>query len=246
MTGPIRPANSVYSILLVDDDPDLRETVSYLLTDAGYRVFGVANGDGMRRRLKEGDIDLIILDLNLEDENGLELAIEVRRTSKIPIIILTARRAETDRVVGLELGADDYVTKPYSSAELLARVRSVLRRACGPLRPSQGSEPKRNVAWFDGWELDLTARRLTSHDGQDAALTSGEMELLTVFVKHPDEVLSRPRLMELLGSKHNYDRSVDVQVLRLRKKIEDDPQAPRFIKMIRSAGYVFASRVEWR
>jgi len=245
MAGQIRPGVPCFSILIVDDDPDLRDTLSFLLAEAGYRPFDVVDGDAMRRRLGEGGIDLVILDLNLGKENGLELAMEIRRTSQIPIIILTAKSAETDRVVGLELGADDYITKPYSSAELLARVKSVLRRTCGPEKPSQRQEPKRDIARFAGWKLDLTARKLTSPDGREVFLTSGEMELLAVFVRHPDEVLSRENLLELLGRERSFDRSMNVQVMRLRKKIEENQQSPRFIKTVRSAGYVFAHRVEW-
>lgn len=232
-------------ILVVDDEADLRDTVCYLLTDAGYRATGAADGEAMRRCLIEHDVALIILDIGLGDESGLELALEVRKMSDVPIIMLTAKRAETDRVVGLELGADDYVTKPYSSAELVARVNSVLRRTRKSSNPSKKVAPKREIARFDGWELDLTARTLRSPDGRDVPLTAGEFDLLDAFVTHPDHVLSRAELLQKAARDGTVDRSIDVQILRLRRKIEYDPNAPRYIKAIRSVGYVFAMRVEW-
>ena len=233
-------------ILAVDDDPAMRELIAGYLSSRGFRVSAVADGRDMARVIDENIVDLIVLDLQLAGEDGLQLVSELRTRSNLPIIILTGhRRDEVDRIVGLELGADDYLTKPFSLRELLARVRAVLRRAevnrTAPPVDSKGTRYR-----FAGWELNLRLRRLTSPTGASVGLTSGEFSLLTAFVRSPQQVLSREQLLAATRVHDDdvYDRSVDVQILRLRRKLEADPSAPELIKAERGAGYIFAAPVE--
>jgi two-component system, OmpR family, response regulator len=233
-------------ILAVDDDPTMRELIADYLGNHGFRVSAVADGREMARIVAEDAVDLVVLDLKLADEDGLQLVGQLRTGSSLPIIIVTGhRRDEVDRIVGLELGADDYLTKPFNLRELLARVRAVLRRAqAGEAAPTKAA--KRTKYRFAEWELNLRNRRLTSPTGAFVPLTKGEFSLLVAFLRSPQQVLSREQLLEAsrLHGDDVYDRSVDVQILRLRRKLEADPSAPELIKTERGIGYIFAPPVE--
>lgn len=231
------------TVLLVDDDLEVLDTVSFLLVEAGYNVITATNGQAMHAAIERDTPDLLLLDLTLGKENGLELAMQLRKTSIIPIIMLTGKGSEADRVVGLELGADDYITKPYSSAELLARVNSVLRRSTLTVKSS--TEENRIIGKFQGWECNLTNRRLFNPDGDEVLLSSGEFLLLCIFLKNPNKALTREKLLDLTNREETFDRSVDVQIMRLRRKLETDPSNPHLIQAIRSVGYTFAVNVEW-
>jgi two-component system OmpR family response regulator len=233
-------------ILAVDDDPAMRELIADYLGNHGFRISTVADGRAMARIIDESIVDLVILDLKLAEEDGLELVRELRARSDLPIIVITGhRRDEVDRIVGLELGADDYLTKPFNLRELLARVRAVLRRAeadhAAPPADSKSAKYR-----FAGWELNLRMRRLTSPTGNPVELTVGEFSLLTAFLRAPQQVLSRDQLLAAshVHDDEVYDRSVDVQILRLRRKLEADPSAPELIKTERGVGYVFAVPVQ--
>jgi DNA-binding response OmpR family regulator len=233
-------------ILAIDDDPAMRKLVAEYLRENDLRVTAVATGTEMEQMLAQHAIDLVVLDLRLAAEDGMQLARKLREESKVPIIIVTGKQDEADRVMGLELGADDYVTKPFSPRELLARIRAVLRRyqTAREVLPAQGE--KRRAYRFAGWELNLGSRRLTSPDGGRVELSHGEFNLLHAFCAAPQRVLSREQLLDLsrLYGAEVYDRSIDVQVLRLRRKIETNPALPRYIKTERGAGYVFSVAVE--
>jgi DNA-binding response OmpR family regulator len=228
-------------VLAVDDDPAIRELIAEYLAANDLRVTTVATGEEMARVLSEQTIDVIVLDLRLQGEDGMELAKKIRADSAVPIIMVTGKKEEADRVMGLELGADDYVTKPFSPRELLARVRAVLRRykLVEDLVPAR--DEKRRAYRFGGWELNLRTRRLTSPKGERIELTNGEFSLLQAFCAAPRRILSRDQLLELsrLNRAEVYDRSIDVQILRLRRKIEVNPSDPEYIKTERGAGYMF-------
>jgi two-component system, OmpR family, response regulator len=231
-------------ILVVDDQKDVCDVVAEYLTSEGYRVSTAQSGDEMRRVLAQNPADLVILDLMLPGEDGLALARALRSESQMGIVIVTGRGELVDRIIGLEMGADDYLPKPFNLRELLARVKSVLRRVQGATeaRPA----PPRQRVRFSGWELDLASRELTSPGGEPVRLTTGEFDLLAVFVHNPNQVLSRTRLLDLARSREAgpFDRTIDVQVGRLRRKIEEDPQNPTMIKTVRGGGYTFAPTVE--
>ena len=233
-------------ILAIDDDPAMRKLVADYLRENNLRVTAVATGAEMAQALDQYAIDLVVLDLRLAAEDGMQLARKLREQSTVPIIIVTGKQEEADRVMGLELGADDYVTKPFSPRELLARIRAVLRRyqTAREVLPAQGE--KRRAYRFAGWELNLGSRRLTSPDGGRVELSHGEFNLLHAFCAAPQRVLSREQLLDLsrLYGAEVYDRSIDVQVLRLRRKIEPNPALPQYIKTERGAGYVFSVAVE--
>jgi DNA-binding response OmpR family regulator len=233
-------------ILAIDDDPATRELVADYLGENGLRVTAVATGAELEQAFARHAIDLVVLDLRLDGEDGMQLARKLRAESAVPIIIVTGKQEEADRVMGLELGADDYITKPFSPRELLARVRAVLRRyhTARELLPAQGE--KRRAYRFAGWELNLGRRRLTSPGGEEVTLTHGEFNLLNAFCASPQRVLSREQLLDLsrLHGAEVYDRTIDVQVLRLRRKIEPDPAQPQYIRTERGAGYVFTVSVE--
>ena len=233
-------------ILAIDDDPAMRKLVADYLRENDLRVTAVATGAEMAQALDQHAIDLVVLDLRLAAEDGMQLARKLREESTVPIIIVTGKQDEADRVMGLELGADDYVTKPFSPRELLARIRAVLRRyqTAREVLPAQGE--KRRAYRFAGWELNLGSRRLTSPHGSRVELTHGEFNLLHAFCAAPQRVLSREQLLDLsrLYGAEVYDRSIDVQVLRLRRKIEPNPAQPQYIKTERGAGYVFSVAVE--
>jgi two-component system, OmpR family, response regulator len=232
-------------ILVVDDQKEICDVVQEYLTGEGYRVSIAHDGNGMRRVLGQHHIDLVILDLMLPGEDGLTLARSLRNESGIGIIILTGRGETVDRIIGLEMGADDYLPKPFHLRELLARVKSVLRRVQS--RVGEPGQPVRTNARFAGWSLDLSSRELLSPAGQQVRLTTGEFDLLAAFVNNPNQVLSRDRLLDLARNREAgpFDRTIDVQVGRLRRKLEDDPQNPSLIKTVRGSGYIFTPTVEF-
>ncbi len=237
-------------VLAVDDDESVRNLIAEYLTEAGFRVTAVGNGRDMASTMAAGPVDLIVLDVKLPGEDGFSLARTIRQTSKVPIIMLTGQGHEVDRVLGLELGADDYLVKPFSPRELLARIKAVLRRFDNNQTPAEVTaanarrESEIRTYKFAGWELSTGTRRLTSPKGERVELTNGEYALLMTFIKSPKRVLSRDQLLE--GSRlHDdiYDRSIDVQILRLRRKIEADSNEPKLIRTERGAGYFFDADV---
>ncbi len=231
-------------ILVVDDQKEICDVVQEYLTGEGYRVSTANDGGGMRRVLGQSHIDLVILDLMLPGEDGLTLARSLRNESGIGIIILTGRGETVDRIIGLEMGADDYLPKPFHLRELLARVKSVLRRVQS--RTGEPGQTTRSHAQFAGWTLDLSSRELMSPAGEEVRLTTGEFDLLAAFVNNPNQVLSRDRLLDLARNREAgpFDRTIDVQVGRLRRKLEEDPQNPSLIKTVRGSGYIFTPTVE--
>jgi DNA-binding response OmpR family regulator len=231
-------------VLAVDDDPIIRTMIADYLAKHDVRVTAVADGRSMTEVLANEVIDLIVLDLKLRTEDGMNLARKVRDESAIPIIMLTGRSDEADRVMGLELGADDYVTKPFSPRELLARIRTVLRRRGAEVR--QGRPEGIRAYRFDGWELNLNTRRLSAPDGTVAVLSKGEFSLLVVLLGAPHRILNRDQLLDLsrLHNDEVYNRAVDIQIMRLRRKIESDPAKPKYIRTERGNGYVFSVNVE--
>ncbi len=243
MEAHARPT-ALAHVLAIDDDPTIREAIAEYLGKHDFRVTTVADGRAMREVLDREVVDLVVLDLKLQVEDGMALARQLRDESAIPIIMLTGRSEEADRVMGLELGADDYLTKPFSPRELLARIRALLRRR----RPeAQQGRPEGIRAYrFDGWELNLNTRRLLNRDGQAVPLSNNEFGLLIVFLGAPHRVLSRTQLLDMsrLHSDDVYNRSIDTQILRLRRKLETEPATPRYILTERGAGYVFSVPVE--
>jgi two-component system OmpR family response regulator len=231
-------------LLVVDDDREIRDLVSRFLTRHGFRVTTARDGREMKQALADWSIDLIVLDLMLPGTDGLTLCRELRASSKIPVIMLTAMGEETDRIVGLEMGADDYLPKPFNPRELLARIKAVLRRMERP--PRVPDEERTNLIRFKGWELDTATRVLKNVDGVVVDLTAGEFELLQTFTQHPQRVLNRDQILDMTRGRSAvpFDRSVDVQVGRLRRKIEADPANPLFIKTVRGGGYIFTPSVE--
>jgi two-component system, OmpR family, response regulator len=242
-TSQVPPLASPH-VLVVDDDPAIRELISDYLGQHELRISAVADGRAMRALLAAEVVDLIVLDLKLKGEDGMGIARKLRDESAIPIVMLTGRAEEADRVMGLELGADDYLTKPFSPRELLARVRTILRRRKAEVR--QGRPDGIRAYRFDGWELNLNTRRLVSAQGKPVALSNGEFSLLVVLLGAAQRILSRDQLLDLsrLHNDEVYSRSVDVQIMRLRRKLEKDPAKPRYICTERGAGYVFGVPVE--
>jgi two-component system phosphate regulon response regulator OmpR len=230
-------------ILVVDDDQRIRQMLARYFEDEGYRVTAVADGAAMRDALRSASFDIILLDLMLPGESGLELARDVRARSETPIIMLTGKDDVLDRIVGLELGADDYMSKPFHLREVLARIRTVLRRRA-PARQEAPVESDQVI--FEGWTLDLSRRSLTRQDGLLIDLTTGEFDMLAVLARNAGRVLSRDRLMDLTRGRslEAFDRTIDAQIARLRKKIEIDPANPQIIKSVRGVGYVFTSRLD--
>jgi two-component system OmpR family response regulator len=231
-------------ILIVDDHREIRDLVSRALTKEGFRVDTAADGRAMRKALADSRIDLILLDLMLPGEDGLSLCRAVRAESDIPIIMLTAKGDEVDRVIGLEMGADDYLPKPFGSRELVARIKAVLRRSRE--RPSKTATGERSPHYrFDRWTLDTSARELLRDDGVTVPLSTGEYDLLIALVERPQRMLSRDQLLDLARgrSASGLDRSIDTQVSRLRKKLERDPSDPKIIKTVWGGGYMFTPAV---
>ena len=236
-------------ILIVDDDREIRELLASYLEKNGMRTSLAANGRQMRTVLEQGSVDLIVLDLMLPGEDGLTLCRELRagKWRTIPVLMLTARSEETDRIIGLEMGADDYLSKPFAVRELFARIRSVLRRARMLPANLQVSEPAQFLVFGD-WRLDTTARHLLDTQGTMVALSGAEYRLLRVFLDHPQRVLTRDQLLNLTQGRDAdpFDRSIDLLISRLRQRLQDDAREPRYIKTLRSEGYVFSAAVENR
>jgi len=228
--------NRVDRVLVVDDDPELRKLLSAYLTDVGYAVDLAADGEQMRRAIERAAPDVIVMDLMLPGTDGLALTREVRAASNVPILMLSARGEEIDRVVGLEVGADDYLAKPFSPRELLARLRALLRRS----QPAAPAPAPKSLA-FGPFRLDPDAHRLL-RNGVEVELSTADFELLKVFVERPGRVLSRDVLLDLLKGyeRDPFDRTVDNRVARLRRRIEPDPANPVFIRTVRGEGYLFS------
>jgi DNA-binding response OmpR family regulator len=241
------PSDKQTTILVVDDEASVRTLLRDCFELEGYRVLEAGNGAELDRRLAETPIDLITLDLNLGGDNGFDLARKIRAHRNVPIVMITGRGDMIDRVVGLELGADDYVAKPFHVREVLARIRAVLRRYT-PTQPSQAGGTPAQVGsrfTFGDWILDVSRRELRTASGEQRELTTAEFNLLVLFLEHPARVLSRDNIMELLKG-HDwspFDRSIDSLIVRLRRKIEPDAEVPRLIKTVRGVGYVFAGEV---
>lgn len=229
-------------ILVVDDDPELTRLLQDYLGAQGYCVETAGDGVQMRRKLLEVHPDMLILDLMLPGEDGLTLCRNLRAVSRIPILMLTARGDDMDRIIGLEMGADDYLPKPFNPRELLARIKSILRRANESDSPAAPAKALR----FSGWTLDLSARNLVGADGLVIALSSGEFRLLQLLAETPNCVFSRDQLMDALAGRDAgpFDRTVDVMISRLRRRLGDDARDPALIKTVRSEGYMLAARVE--
>jgi len=231
-------------ILVVDDDRQIRTMLARYLSDNGLRVTAAEDGRQMTEFIGKFQFDVVVLDVMMPGDDGFTLCQRLRARSTVPIILLTARGDETDRVIGLELGADDYVAKPFNPRELLARIRAALRRAA-----MVASTPREIVAdryRFAGWVLDTSRRTLVSPGGALVELTTGEFDLLAALVQHPQQVLSRDQLLDYVHGRSslNIDRSIDVQVSRLRRKVEADPQVPELIKTVRNGGYFFSATVD--
>lgn len=230
-------------ILVVDDDREIRTLLADYLDGNGFRTFTASSGIEMRKILDASRIDLVVLDLTLPGEDGLTLCRNLRAQSSLPVIMLTARSEPLDRILGLEMGADDYLAKPFEPRELYARIRSVLRRT-NALPPNMMTAEARAMV-FDTWRLDLLARHLVTADGTVVALSGAEFRLLKVFLEHPNRVLNRDQLLELTHGREAdpFDRSVDIQISRLRQKLGDDARTPRILKTVRNEGYVLAAVV---
>jgi two-component system OmpR family response regulator len=241
------PQPASRTLLVVDDDEDIRTLVAEPLSNAGYSVLTASDGPSMFAVLNEHPVDLIVLDLNLPGEDGLALCRMTRASRDTPIIMLTARGEAIDRVIGLEVGADDYVTKPFEPRELVARVRSVLRRAHAPMTPQEPPPPKRAI--FQGWTLDFENRRLSDPKGRVVMLSGNEYSLLKFLVEHANEVLTREQLLTLTSQPALMDaaaqRVADLQISRLRQKLSDDARASQLIMTVRSQGYVLAAAVKF-
>jgi len=232
-------------VLVVDDDAEIRNLLTRYLEKNGYRVTAVAEGKGMWAELERGGhVDIVVLDLMLPGDDGLTLCRNLRARSEVPVIMLTARGEETDRIIGLEMGADDYLAKPFSPRELLARIKSILRRARS--LPENLQPDTARALSFAGWRLDLATRNLRSPEGVVVALSGTEYKLLRIFLAHPNRVLSRDQLIDLMLSRDAspFDRSIDVQVSRLRQRLGDNPKEPVIIKTVRGQGYVLSAAVD--
>jgi two-component system, OmpR family, response regulator len=231
-------------VLVVDGDPAVRELIAGYMNDNDIRVSAAANGGEMTAALNALAINLIILEVRMPGDDGMQVARSIREQSTLPLIVVSQRHDEADRVMALELGADDYLTKPFSCRELLARIRALLRRA-GAFVSATGRRADVRAYRFDGWELNVGSRKLTSPAGQRVPLTKGEFSLLSAFLASPLRVMTREQLLESSRLYDDvYDRSVDVQILRLRRKIEVEPSLPKYIKTERGVGYVFSVPVE--
>ncbi len=242
--------SSAAHIAVLDDDAEITRLLSVYLQNQGFRVSETHAGPALLRLMASDLPDLVLLDLGLPGEDGFSIARQLREHWNCGLVIITGRGDAVDKVVGLEVGADDYVTKPFDLRELLARIKAVLRRTLAPpvlaAVAAEVGTPRRYH--FAGWELDLAARRLVDADGRDVALTGGEFDLLSVFLAHPGRVLSRDFLLEQTRGREAapFDRTIDVQVGRLRKKIEADPDNPQIIKSVRGAGYILVPPVTAR
>jgi DNA-binding response OmpR family regulator len=243
MTKPVH-------VLVVDDEPLIRTMLRRYLVEEGFTVSEAADGGAMRDVLEHEPVDLVLLDVMMPGEDGIALTRYIRQRSEIPVIMLTSKSDLIDRVVGLEAGADDYLTKPFELREVLARIRTVMRRARPRSEPASAApvpaaDAAAEVLVFEGFRLDLVRRELTRPSGDLVPLSTGEFDLLSVFARHPNQVLGRTELMNLVKGREwaAYERAIDTQVTRLRKKLEPDPANPALIKTVRGAGYVFATVV---
>jgi two-component system phosphate regulon response regulator OmpR len=238
------PADSAH-ILVVDDDGRIRQMLTRYFEGEGYTVTGAANGEEMQAQLAVKSVDIILLDLSLPGgKDGLDLARELRATSDIPIMMLTGRDDVIDRIIGIEIGADDYMAKPFHLREVHARLKSILRRRQPAQQKVNGTEDK--ITRFDGWTLDLVRRQLCSPAGAEVELTTGEFDMLATFVQHAGRVLTRDFLMDATRGRQleAFDRTIDAQIVRLRRKIEADAAQPQLIKAVRGVGYVFTRKVD--
>lgn len=235
-------------ILVVDDDPQIRSLLSEYLEKHGYRISTARDGNDMWRQLKKTPVDLVVLDIMLPGDDGITLCRKLRDESEVLIIMLSAIGEETDRVVGLEVGADDYVAKPFGPRELLARIKALLRRTTGDLADKRKAKQitRFPAIHFDDWVLDPNRRKLTAPDGVVVPLSAGEYELLLAFLENPGHVLNRDQLLDITRGREAqpFDRTIDVQVARLRKKIEKDPKNPQTILTVRGGGYQFEADVK--
>ncbi|MEQ8248907.1 MAG: response regulator [Alphaproteobacteria bacterium] len=233
-----------HTILVIDDDDAVRLTLERFLTHHGFEPVLAADGEAGLTRLGNEKVDLVILDLNLPGMDGLDIAREIRSRGDTPIIMLTGRADEIDRIVGLEIGADDYLTKPFNARELVARIRAVLKRSAASAPEPLSSTATGPTTGFGPWRIDHDRRTIHHTDGRVERLTYGEYDLLLVFLQHPNRLLTRDQLLDLSRNREleSFDRSVDIQVSRLRKKIEDDVKAPLFIVTVRGAGYRFSTQ----
>jgi two-component system OmpR family response regulator len=231
-------------ILVVDDEPHICSLVERCLTGVGFRATSASSGEEMKNALGKGDVDMVILDLMLQGEDGLDLLREIRQDNHIPVIILTGMGETADMVIGLELGADDYISKPFEPRELRARVRSVLRRSKGQTK-NQPQGDDINEMRFAGWVLDRLARKLIDPQGHEASLTAAQFDLLSALASNPNRVLSRDQLLDLARGRESspFDRSIDVHIGHLRQKIEENPKDPTIIKTVYGAGYIFTPSV---
>ena len=235
-------------IAIVDDEPDITQLLAGYLSRQGFRISELASGHALTALMATDPPDLVLLDLGLPGEDGFAIARTLREHWRCGLIIVTGRGDAVDKVVGLEIGADDYVTKPFDLRELLARIKAVLRRLAPAAPAAKAPVPPRERLTFDRWEIDVAARQLSSTDGRQVALTAGEFDLLCVLARHAGRVLSRDFLLEQTRGRDAtpFDRTIDVQIGRLRRKLDDDPDEPRLIKAVRSAGYVLVSAVTLR
>lgn len=232
------------TLLVVDDDHGIRDLLGKFLQQHGFKIILAQNGNEMQSALTVNNVDLIILDIMMPGKDGLTLCRELRNESNIPVIMLTAISEDVDRIVGLEMGADDYISKPFNPRELLARVRAILRRRGEYVEPVAD----KHHTWycFAKWRLDKTARRLFSPEQLEISLSTGEYNLLLAFLARPQQVLSRDQLLDITKNRSAgpFDRSIDIQISRLRHKIEEDHKNPTLIKTVRGGGYVLATTVE--
>lgn len=233
-------------ILVVDDDRDIRELITDYLMKSGYRATGAANGREMRAMLSSSQVDLVVLDIMMPGDDGLTLCRQLRSDPQqnLPVLMLTARSEETDRILGLEMGADDYLIKPFVARELLARIKAILRRTRA-LPPNLHITEAGRIIAFGEWQLDTSARHLLDSDGVIVALSGAEYRLLRVFLDHPQRVLNRDQLLNLTQGRDAelFERSIDLLVSRLRQRLREDAREPAYIKTVRSEGYVLASTV---
>lgn len=243
-------------ILIVEDDPVVADVVAACLEDAEFETTITSSGQAALNIVSDSHIDLCVVDLGLPDMDGLSLTREIKSRSNIGIIILSGRGETTERIIGLEVGADDYLGKPFEPRELLARVRSIIRRTLPSGAVSDGLDTQINSSdatsdetafVFDGWKVDPTSLEIIGPDGMQPQLSNSEFNLLQAFIEHPNRVLSRDQLLDLMHGHDNsspaFDRSIDVQITRLRKKIESNPKSPKFIKTVRNRGYMFTAKV---
>ncbi|TLF51898.1 response regulator [Halomonas urmiana] len=232
------------TLIVVDDDPEIRELLADYLGRHGMRALMAEDAEALRRLLEVETPDLLIVDLMMPGDDGFTICRDLRRHSDVPIIMLTASADETDRILGLELGADDYLGKPFNPRELLARIKAVLRRARGQQEPADPAQAR--LVAFGDWRLDRLTRELVDAEGQHIPLSGADFQLLQVFLEHPEQVLSRDALFELTRGRPAppLDRSIDVHVCRLRQRLGEDAQHSQLIRTVRGAGYVLTARVE--